>query len=128
MESNLLIIETIYLIYIFFIFKTKYSFNSAVFEKETENLGSLFVHNTNVYENKICVFGKIMAIISIILAWFRFSELKRKPENYRMILFISIFYYIVCITLTLLMNLNAFVYIIPLIIMEFIQIHSPIHS
>ena len=93
MESNLLIIETIYLIYIFFIFKTKYSFNSAVFEKETENLGSLFVHNTNVYENKICVFGKIMAIISIILAWFRFSELKRKPENYRMILFISIFYY-----------------------------------
>jgi hypothetical protein len=121
MDSNLLIIETIYLIYMFFIFKTKYSFNSAVFEKETENLGSLFVHNTNVYENKICVFGKFMVIISIILAWFRFSELKRKPENYRMILIISIFYYIVCITLALLMNLNAFVYIIPLIIMEFIQ-------
>jgi hypothetical protein len=122
MDSNLLIIETIYLIYMFFIFKTKYNFNSAVFEKETENIGFLFVHNTNVYENKICVFGKIMAIISIILAWFRFSELKRKPENYKMILIISIFYYIVCIILALLMNLNAFVYIIPLIIMEFIQV------
>ena len=118
MDSNLLIIETIYLIYMFFIFKTKYNFNSAVFEKETENLGSLFVHNTNVYENKICVFGKIMGIISIILAWIRFSVLKQKSEN---VLFISIQYYILCITLALLMNLNAFIYIIPLIIMEFIQ-------
>ena len=118
MDFNLLIIETIYLIYMFFLFKTKYSFNSAVFEKETENLGSLFVHNTNVYENKICVFGKFMAIVSIILAWFRFCLLKRKSEN---VLFISIQYYILCITLALLMNLNAFIYIIPLIIMEFIQ-------
>lgn len=113
MNFNLLIIETIYLIYMFFIFKTKYSFNYAVFDKETENLGSLFVHHNT--ENKICVFGKFMAIISIILAWFRFSL---KPEN---VLFVSIIYYIVCITLALLMNLNAFVYIIPLIIMEFIQ-------
>lgn len=115
MNLNLLIIETIYLIYMFFIFKTTYSFNSAVFEKETENLGSMFVHNT---ENKICVFGKFMAIISIILAWYRFSVL---PKNYTMILIFSIIYYIVCIILALLMNLNAFVYIIPLIVMEIIQ-------
>lgn len=118
MNSNLLIIETIYLIYMFFIFKTKYSFNSAIFDKETENLGSLFVHNT---ENKICVFGKFMAVVSIILALFRFQLLKQKPDSYEIILYISIIYYIVCIILALLMNLNAFVYIIPLIVMEFIQ-------
>jgi len=118
MNSNLLIIETIYLIYMFFIFKTKYSFNSAFFDKETENLGSLFVHNT---ENKICVFGKFMAVVSIILALFRFQLLKQKPDSYEIILYISIIYYIVCIILALLMNLNAFVYIIPLIVMEFIQ-------
>jgi len=118
MDSNLLIVETIYLIYMFFIFKTKYSFNSAFFDKETENLGSLFVHNT---ENKICVFGKFMAVVSIILALLRFQLLKQNPNSYEIILYISIIYYIVCITLALLMNLNAFVYIIPLIVMEFIQ-------
>jgi len=118
MDLILIIIEIVYLIYMFFIFKTEYSFNSAMFEKETEKLGSLFVHNT---ENKICVFGKFMAVVSIILALLRFQLLKQNPDSYEIILYISIIYYIVCIILALLMNLNAFVYIIPLIIMETIQ-------
>ena len=114
MDLTLLtIFQSIYLFYMYFIFETNYSFNSAVFNKQINSMGSLFVHNTNVYQNKICLFGKFMAIIAICLALCRLYY--NQPKNtfkYNLI------FDLICLILAGLMNLNALIYIIPIIVCE----------
>ena len=105
-------IESIYLLYMFFIFKTNYNFSFAPLDKEIQSVNPIFVHNSNHYENKICLFGKFMAVIAIILAYLRLS-LPLNASFYPTILFDSI-----CILLAFIMNTNALIYIIPLIIIE----------
>jgi len=121
--KSITIIESIYLFYMFFIFKTNYSYNSAIFNKEIQSWGSYFIHDTKVYQNKICDFGRIMAIIAVLLAFYRiyllqYSDLKS------LVLYGSIGFDLVCIFLSYLMNFNALVYIIPLIITEIIIINK----
>ena len=111
------ILETSYLFYMYFIFKTNYSFNSAIFNTQVQDLGLFFVHDSNIYENKICGFGKLMAIIAIILAFIRLNLIKNNDDKkslfYKTIVFCSI-----CILLAFIMNMNAFVYILPIVICE----------
>ena len=94
----------------YFIFETSYSFNSAIFNDNIQKMGYFFIHDTSIYENKICGFGKIMAVIAIILALFRLNS-----KGY---LYTNIIFDIICISLAFIMNLNAFVYIIPIILCE----------
>lgn len=108
-SEQLFLLESLYLFYMFFIFKTTYSFNSAIYDEETQELGSLFIHNTNKYENKICMFGKIMAIVAIILAYIRLSKNNTT---------FNIIFDVICVLLCFVMNLNALIYIIPLILVE----------
>jgi hypothetical protein len=110
------LIESVYLIYMFFLFKTTYSFDLAIFDKETQKMGSYFVHDTGYNENKICTFGKYMAIIAIILAWLRVYYWNTNKQT---IITNTIIFDGLCIILALLMNMNAVVYILPLIISEF---------
>ena len=49
--------ESLYLIYMYFFFKTKYNINTALLDKKIQNIGPFFVHNTGANENKICSFG-----------------------------------------------------------------------
>jgi len=105
--------ESIYLFYMFFLYKTNYSFNYAVFDKHIQSMGDFFVHDTKYYENKICMFGKYMAILAIILAWIRVYYINNKN-----IYTYTIGFDIICIILAILMNINAFIYIIPLIFTE----------
>ena len=111
-------LESIYLYYMYFIYKTNYSFNLALYDKEVQSLGSFFVHDTGHFGNKICVFGKYMAVIAIILAWVRVYTLTTSNSN-KIIFNYTLGFNIICIILALLMNLNAFVYIIPLLLTEF---------
>lgn len=111
-------VESVYLIYMYFIYKTNYSFNSAIFDKEINSIGSFFVHNTNVYQNKICQFGKFMAIIAIILAWIRVYYINHSDSYNKNIIKYTIIFDVLCAILAILMNLNAFLYIIPLFISE----------
>lgn len=111
-------LESVYLLYMYFIFKTKYTFGGASFEKETESLGQMFIHNTGQYENKICTFGKIMAIIAVILATFRAHLLFINPTYKKSIIISTIMFNTICISLAYMMNLNALVYILPLILAE----------
>ena len=106
------LLESIYLFYMFFLFKTNYSFNYAIFDKDIQSVNPFFVHNTNKYENKICNFGKVMAIIAIILAWYRVYNINNNIIN------INIGFDIVCVILAGLMNMNALLYILPLVITE----------
>jgi hypothetical protein len=96
----------------FFIFKTSYSFNLAIFNDQVNNLGSFFIHNTNDYQNKICIFGKYMAILAIILASIRLYYNSKITFKFNLI------FDILCLVLATLMNLNALVYIIPIILSE----------
>jgi len=103
----------------YFLFKTKYTFNTALLDKQIQKIGPFFVHNTGSKENKICLFGKMMAIIAIILAWIRLHFL----DNPKVISY-SLAFSSICIILAFLMNTNALVYIIPLIIIEIYIVYS----
>ena len=116
------IIESIYLIYMFFIYKTNISFNFALFDKQIQSWGSNFIHNSNKYENKICNFGKLLAIIAIILAFYRL-ELLKDYQNKLIVLHGTVFFDILCIFLSIIMNINSFIYIIPLLISELMIIN-----
>ena len=116
------IIESVYLLYMFYIYKTKFSFNSAIFDKEIQSWSSNFIHNSNKYENKICNFGKLMAVIAVIFAFYRL-DLLQNFQNKLPVLYGTIIFDITCIFLSIIMNMNAFIYIIPLIIGESIIIN-----
>lgn len=113
------LVESIYLFYMYFIFKTNISFSSAIFDKDIQDSGSFFIHNTNTYENKICGFGKVMAIVAIILAFLRAYSPKSDSIIYKTIIFD-----LICLSLALLMNLNAFIYVIPILICEIYIIYK----
>lgn len=116
------LIESIYLYYMYFIYKTNYSFSSALFDKEMNSMGSFFIHDTRHNENKICKLGKVLAIIAICLAWIRVYYIDNCIECNESIRKYTIFFDLMCVLLAGLMNLNALVYIIPLIITEIIII------
>ena len=75
-------------------------------------MGYFFVHNTSNYENKICGFGKLMAIIAITIAFIRL-------QSNSVFIYENIIFDLICIILAISMNLNAFIYIIPIICCEF---------
>lgn len=111
-------IESIYLIYMFFFYKTNINFNYALFDTKLNSMGSFFIHDTNRTENKICLFGKFMAIIAIILAWVRVYYMNNNTIN------ITIGFDISCVILAYLMNINALIYILPLIVSEIYIINN----
>jgi len=115
----LTIFESLYLFYMYFIFKTNYSFNYAIFDKQINSMGSYFVHDTGRFENKICLFGKFMALIAIILAFIRLSS-----NNKASLFYITLIFDLVCLLLASVMNLNALVYIIPIILCEIYIIYN----
>ena len=107
--------EIIYLFYMFFIFETSYSFNGAVLDKLVNDYsGPFFKHDTysGAYENKICDFGRSVAIIGIILALIRLKYNSKDTFRFNLI------FVLLCLFLATLMNLNAVVYMIPIIILE----------
>lgn len=112
----LTILESAYLFFMYFLYKTTYTFGKAKYDKETQSLGSLFVHDTNTYENKVCTFGKIMAVIAIGLAALRLYYVKTTSTT--TIIASTAVFGLICIFLAINMNFTAFVYISPLIFTE----------
>jgi hypothetical protein len=113
------VIESIYLFYMYFLFKTKYTLNTAILDKTVNKLGPFFVHKTEYNYNKVCDFGKFMAIVSIILAFVRLYYL----DNPNIIIY-TLGYGLVCLLLAFVMNMNAFIYLMPLVVTELIVIRS----
>ena len=120
-------LEAFYVLYMWNYFKTKYSFHN-VWEAPLLNrkeLPEFFKHemNTGLYENKICPLGNLAGYL--LAAWILLREnfiyrmknrnliiSKRKISKLNRILFI-----IVAIV-AFIMNLNAFIYLIPVFIYE----------
>jgi len=112
MEAIITVIESVYLLYMFVFFKTKYSLGAAAFDKATQALGPLFVHDTGQYENKVCLFGKVLACVAVIV-WSLRGIMRGRTVAAATLIFDAL-----CLLLAYAMNLNAFVYILPLVFSE----------
>ena len=105
------IIESLYLIYMFLFFKTSINFDTFTFRPRinVSEDSSFFHSNGNEYGSKICPFGKSIIFLFVAILLLR---------NY-----ISIPKYIMVATIVIailmsFINLNALVYILPVIIYE----------
>ena len=113
------IIEAAYIYYMYNIFKTSFSINHpGEYILKDLPISDFFKHpiNKSVYENKICPLGHITSKLLVIWLFLRlglvkFGKYKVKWAN--LIIFGLFFVF------TLLMNLNAFIYLIPVFIYEY---------
>lgn len=105
------IIESIYIYYMYNIFKTRISIHHP-FEILIQNISvnNYLKHSisSNIYESKICKFGKDASLIIILWLWIRLLYDKDKIKFLNKIIFITIF------IVSLLMNINSFVYLLPI--------------
>ena len=106
------LLESIYIIFMYNFFKTEKSFHH-IFEIIINTKNGIFYHpiNTGLYENKICDFGKFSSFI--IAFWFLIRHFI-KNSNYLNRIFMKIIFMV-----SFIMNLNSFIYLIPIFIIEF---------
>lgn len=64
------------------------------------------------------MFGKVMAIIAVFLATIRMNLLDDRPALKKTIVGLTIAFDVICLGLAYAMNLNALVYLLPLIPLE----------
>lgn len=109
------IIESLYIYYMYNIYQTKISFHNPI-EKiiQYNNIYDYLKHpiDTNKYESKICKFGKTVSIWIILWLFIRLI-IKDYIIKINKIIFIMI------MIISFMMNLNAFIYLIPIFIYEF---------
>lgn len=114
------IIETVYLYYMFHIFRTKYSFHHPLEYLVNDNLGNYFEHPIGIYDNnksKICKFGRDGTLVLIGYLLLRYLLLKINLISKNKIM---IFNKIVLLIIFILswMNLNAVIYYLPFILFD----------
>ena len=112
-------IEIGYIVFMWNYFKTKYSFHN-LWETPLMNhkqIPSFFKHtiNTGNYESKICPLGNVAAFA--LAGWVFFRDIIVK--NSLRLKKINIFIFSLVLVLSFAMNLNAFIYFIPVFIYEF---------
>ena len=106
------ILEGLYIVYMFIYFKTKYSLeiNRDVVKKL--GLSKMFVHPTKkseIAKSQICLFGKYGSVLIFFYLILREFSL---PKNMNLFVFFIIM-------LLCMMNYNAVVYMLPVIVVEF---------
>ena len=97
------------------IFKTTKSFHHPYELLIGEKLSNFIKHpiSTGIYENKICDFGKLISILLIIWIFIRILLKKKfKISLINNIIFMSV------LIGSLILNINAFIYFIPIFIYE----------
>jgi len=108
------LIESLYIIFMYNFFKTKISFHHLIEVNINKDQNIFFKHPiySNNYENKICTLGSIASYF--IASWFlirNYNYDKSKIINKNII---TIIFFI-----SLISNLNSFIYIIPIFIIEY---------
>ena len=115
------VIEAIYLIFMYNYFKTTYTFHNPIEMLLNKKVFSdFFKHpmNNSVYENKICPLGHITS--KLLVVWLFLRLWLVKYDKTRTKLANSVIFGLFFI-LSLLMNLNAFIYLIPIFIYEYLR-------
>lgn len=108
-------IEWVYLIYMFFILKTRVYIGPSLLERYLYQY-PFFIHHTGRYESKICELGRVMVLVAILLSLVRLRVGLHRYRSFHIGFVVS------CMVLALLLNLNAFVYLIPILILEIVLI------
>ncbi len=123
-ELILYIIQAIYIFYMFNLFKTRYSIHLP-FEKITQ-FHTFLIHpiNTGKYESKICPLGNLVGILLPIWIIFKLYY-KNKIINIA-----NLIIWIIIVICSFIMNVNAFIYILPAAFLElyFIINYSELNS
>ena len=118
MTLLLQVIKGLYIIYMFNYFKTSCSIHHPWEKIVTGDISNWFEHpiNTGKYQNKICTLGNVVGFLLAI--WFiTYYYLQHDLHKFHKTLMVLIL--IIC----LIMNLNAFVYFLPLFIFDFCTLH-----
>jgi hypothetical protein len=105
-------IEIIYLVYMFFFFKTDLYIGPSIAESYMNKISQFFIHHTGNYESKICDLGRAFAIVAIGLSIVRLYIGLEKSRSW------NIFFILFCLLLASILNLNALLYSIPLLFLE----------
>ena len=118
MKKDLFLLEGIYAYYMWNNFKTNCYIHHPLEKKFLNNMSKFFKHpiESRNYESKICPLGNLVGLLLLIYIILRylFNWKYKKLDN---LIFTSIF---VC---SLLLNLNAFIYYIPIFIYEYYRYH-----
>ena len=103
--------EAVYLVYMYVYFKTTYSIHHPFEYMVVQS--DLWKHtiNTGVYENKICELGTYASIVGAILLIYRGLGNKTSVKVTRTII-------LTWSIIAFLANINAFIYVIPIILVE----------
>ena len=119
MELFVTFIESLYLFYMFNLFKTTYTINHPFEKNIINNLGNYFKHpiSNSVYENKICDFGKLSIKLFIGYLFIRFYIKKNSLININLLKKINLSVMLTTFILSL-SNMNALIYLIPFFITD----------
>ena len=114
----LFIFEALYLIYMFNFFKTTFYFHHPLeifIQKINPHIWLEHAIMEEDYSNKICQFGNLMGfILAIWILYVTFNPIS-------IILKFNILVWVVTAFVSLITNLNAFIYVIPCLIIEVIR-------
>ena len=107
----------------FVFFKTSYSIHHPLEYIMDNQLTDFFRHpiSSDIYESKICPLGNILAKLSVIFFISRifYYLCYQTPEKRYTFYVIS-----VILAMSLLMNLNAFIYLIPIFVVEYYLLYN----
>ena len=118
LNTILPIFEAIYIFYMFRIFKTTKFFHHPLeifLQKTTFNDWMKHPISDESYSNKICPFGNMMGIV--LAGWILYVKYYPSPN----ILVLNNIVLISAAIISLITNLNAFIYLIPCFIIESIK-------
>ena len=114
----LAIFQSLYLFYMFNFYKSDFNFNHPLeIFIQKQNINEWLKHSIekDVYSSKICPLGNFIGIIfPLWILYFNYIADKHKYKT------INNIFWILLILGTFLLNFNSFIYIIPIIFIEFI--------
>jgi len=113
-------IEAIYVIYMFNFFKTTIEFHHP-FEIFLTSFSKYVKHpiKTGIYQNKICNFGNDISYILAAYIIFRFFLSKTNYIKKNTLCWINKILIYFAFSISLLMNMNAAIYLIPILFLEY---------
>ncbi len=115
----LTILEIFYLFHMFFLFKTTYNFSTVFQDHMTWKYGGYILdHRTGTYGNRICILGKILAIVTCIFFIVRIILIIEKPEYNNILLYTTFWCLFGSLIMAYILNFNSLIYLIPLVFVE----------
>jgi hypothetical protein len=118
LKRLLSILEAIYIFYMFRIFKTRKFFHHPLeIFLQRSAFSDWMKHpiSDKSYSNKICPFGNTMGIV--LALWILYVDNYSSPSNF----VLNNIVWILAAIISLITNLNAFIYLIPCLIIEYLK-------